>query len=485
MGLLAEDSLNYKVITEKTSLHGYVKNHFRIIERGEPMSEKQISYEKQGPEINNRNIYRVSNILKFSVYSLIGIFMFFIPVTINGASSIPLDHIVTWLNGTFSSITPIFALLVILGGAIYPFATKTWNTSKFNIVFSILKLLGLVIGLALYFNVGPSWLTNPNMGPYLFDNLVVPVGITVPLGGVLLALLTGYGLLEFVGVLSERIMQPIWKTPGRSAVNALASFVASFAVGLLITNREYKEGKFTVKQSVIIATGFSTVTVAFMIVVAKTLELMNIWNIYFWTTLFVTFAVTAVTVRIWPINKMSNNYYNGGQGNPEKNIHGEYLKNAWKNAMKTANNSSSLGKNIWDNFRDGMIMTMSILPTILSIGLLGMALAEYTPLFDYLGYIFYPITALLQIPEPLLAAKASAIGITEMFLPALLVVGAPLITKFCIAVVCISSIIFFSASVPSILSTEIPISIPTLIIIWIERTILSLIIVTPIAYLLL
>ncbi|WP_174614577.1 YjiH family protein [Virgibacillus ihumii] len=448
------------------------------------MSEKQISYETPSSEINN-NIYRVSNVLKFLVYSLIGIFMFFIPVKINGTSSIPLDHIVTWLNSTFPSITPLFALLVILGGAIYPFATKTWNTSKFNVVFSILKVLGLIIGLALYFNVGPSWLLTPNMGPYLFDNLVVPVGITVPLGGVLLALLVGYGLLEFVGVLGERIMQPIWKTPGRSAINALASFVASFAVGLLITNREYKEGKFTVKQSVIIATGFSTVTVAFMIVVAKTLELMHIWNLYFWTTLFVTFAVTAVTVRIWPISKMSDKYYNKGQGEPDEKIQGEYLKNAWKNAMVAANNAPSLARNIWDNLRDGMVMTMSILPTILSIGLICLALAEYTPLFGYLGYIFYPITALLQIPEPFLAAKAAAIGITEMFLPALLVVGAPLITKFIISVVCVSSIIFFSASVPSILSTEIPISIPKLIIIWFERTIISLIIVTPIAFLLL
>ncbi|MEM5587439.1 hypothetical protein AAHH64_12230 [Staphylococcus epidermidis] len=80
-------------------------------------------------------------------------------------------------------------------------------------------------------------------------------------------------------------------------------------MGLLITNKEYKEGKFTEKQAVIIATGFSTVTVAFMIVIAKTLHLMDIWNLYFWSTLFVTAAVTACTVRIWPISKISNTYY--------------------------------------------------------------------------------------------------------------------------------------------------------------------------------
>ena len=82
----------------------------------------------------------------------------------------------------------------------------------------------------------------------------------------------------------------------------------------------------------------------------------------------------------------------------------------------------------------------------------------------------------------LLTAKGAAIGITEMFLPSLIVVEAPLITKFIIAVTSVSTIIFFSASVPSILSTDIPIRIRDLVVIWFERTVLSLIIVTPIAY---
>lgn len=434
----------------------------------------------QEPIVNS-----ISNVLKFIGFSLIGIFVFFVPITVNGTSSIPLDHTVTWINTTFPSLTPIYALLLILGGVIYPFITKTWNQNIFNIVFSLLKIVGLAVGLIIYLKLGPDWLMNEYVGPFLFDLLVVPVGIMVPLGGVFLSLLIGYGLFEFIGVLFQRVMKPIWKTPGRSAVNAMASFVASFAVGILITNREFKEGKYTIKQAVIIATGFSTVTVSFMVIVAKTLDLMSIWNLYFAVTAFVTFLVTAITVRIWPISKIPDEYYNGMEGEPEKVIKNNYLQNAWKEAMEASNNAPNLGKNIWVNLRDGIIMTMNILPTILSIGLIGILLAEYTPIFDYIGYIFYPFTALLQLPDAFLTAKAAAIGVTEMFLPALLVVEAAHVTKFVIAVVCVSSILFFSASIPCILATEIKISIPKLIVIWIERTILSLIIVTPLAYLLL
>ncbi|CAM4081312.1 hypothetical protein Gste01_02132 [Geobacillus stearothermophilus ATCC 7953] len=66
----------------------------------------------------------------------------------------------------------------------------------------------------------------------------------------------------------------------RRLIDAVASFVGSYSIGLLITNKVFKEGKYTVKEAAIIATGFSTVSVTFMVVVAKTLGLMPIWNAY-------------------------------------------------------------------------------------------------------------------------------------------------------------------------------------------------------------
>ncbi|WP_082235244.1 YjiH family protein [Halobacillus massiliensis] len=425
-----------------------------------------------------------SNVWKFFIFSFIGILTFFIPVTINGSSSILLDHMVTFLQNTFSTGVSYYALTVIIFGAVYPFAAGSWNKNTVQTVLSFFKILGAAVAVMLIFEFGPAWLFIPDMGPFLYEKLVIPVGLLVPIGAVFLALLVGYGLLEFIGVLLQPVMRPIWKTPGRSAIDAVASFVGSYSIGLLITNRVFKEGKYNIKEATIIATGFSTVSATFMIVVAKTLGLMEIWNIYFWVTLFVTFTVTAITVRIWPLNKISEDYYEG-KAHPEEVIKEQRIKAAWHQAMKAAENSPSLVRNVWLNLKDGFIMTMAILPSILSVGLLGLVLAEFTPLFDILGYIFYPFTLLMQVPEPLLAAKASAIEIAEMFLPALLAADAPLITKFVIGTVSISAVLFFSALIPCILSTEIPVSLPKLIVIWIERTILTIIIVTPIAYLLL
>lgn len=141
-------------------------------------------------------------------------------------------------------------------------------------------------------------------------------------------------------------MRPIWKVPGRSAVDAVASFIGSYSVGLLITNRVFKEGKYTIKEATIIATGFSTVSVTFMIVIANTLGLMGIWNMYFWVTLFVTFLVTAITVRMWPLNKLSEEYYDG-EGHPEEIIKKNRIKVAWSQAMEVADQAPAISKKIF------------------------------------------------------------------------------------------------------------------------------------------
>lgn len=422
---------------------------------------------------------------KFFVYSFIGAFMFFVPVTIGERNSIMLDHIVSFIQENAGALTPYYGLVIIAAGALYPFISGSWKRSTVDIIFSIFKAIGLLVGLMLVFNFGPAWLFEPSMGPFLFEKLVVPVGLLVPIGAVFLALLVGYGLLEYVGVLMQPIMRPVWKTPGRSAIDAVASFVGSYSLGLLITNRIYKEGKYTAKEAAIIATGFSTVSATFMVIVAKTLDLMDMWLTFFWVTFIVTFAVTAITSRIWPLSKIKDEYYEDATPQPEAEISENRFAAAWKEAKATVNSSPKLIENIWINLKDGVLMAMAILPSILSIGLLGLVLAEYTPLFDWLGYIFYPFTLLVQLPEPMLAAKAASLGIAEMFLPALLVTDAALIVKFVIAVISISGIIFFSAVVPCIVATEIPLTIPQLIIIWVERVILTILITTPIAYLIL
>lgn len=428
--------------------------------------------------------YSALTFAKFIVLSIIGIYMFFVPVTINGNNTVPLDHITTYIMNNFMTYAKYYALGIILIGTIVPFVDKSWNKTKTSTVFSMFKILGSVFALLVFFNVGPKAILDPNFGPFLFNVLAVQVGLLIPIGSIFLTFLIGYGFIDAVGILMRPVMRPIWKTPGLAAVDAVASFVGSSVVGLLITNSLYKERKFNTKEACIVATGFSTVAATFMIVVAKTLDIMDLWTTFFWTSFVVTFTVSAVTVRLRPLRTKPETYYLDQEGVVEAKLEGNLLVNALDEGLRVAEQAKPIHQNMFTCTKDAIHLVMGFLPNFMSMGLIALLLAEYTPVFDIFGYVFYPITLLLQIPEPMLAAKATSLGLAEMYLPALVASGAPLVTRFIIGVGCISGVLMFTTTIPGLASTEIPLSIGEMVIIWFQRAILSLLLVTPIAYLL-
>lgn len=71
-----------------------------------------------------------------------------------------------------------------------------------------------------------------------------------------------------------------------------------------------------------------------------------------------------------------------------------------------------------------------------------------------------------------------------MFIPATMAAGhEDLVARFVIGVVCVSAIIFFSAVVPAILATDIPVKMWHLLVIWVERVALTIVLATPLAHL--
>lgn len=421
---------------------------------------------------------------KFFVFSAVGIFAFFVPFTVAGTSTILLDHIVTGIQYIFGDFTKYLIYLMIIGGTVYPFATGRWKQSFAKGLFAFLGIFGLVIATMLTFSVGPSLVFNEDLGPFLFDALVVPIGLLVPVGGIFLAFLVGFGLMEFVGVLAQPLMRPVFKLPGRAAIDAVASFVGSYSLGLLVTNRVYKSGGYTAKESAIVAIGFSTVSATFMVVIAKTVDLMHLWGQFFFGTLVVTFVTTAITVYLPPLSMIGDDYHPGVRPSPEKRVTGNLFKAAWAAARRTLDASPPVGQILLTNFRDGLVMAMQILPGILSVGFLGLLVAMFTPAFRILGYIFYPLLAILPVPDPGLASEALAIGLAELFLPATLVAGHESeMLRLMIAMVSVSQVLFFSAMIPAVLATEIPLKIWQMILAWFVRVVVSVLIAVPVAML--
>lgn len=415
---------------------------------------------------------------KLVLYSLAGIIFFFVPVTIAGRSTILLDHAASAVATHARPFAVVFVCLLILWGALAPFVRGTWRANATETVFSLLRLLGLGLTVMYLAGVGPAALFAPDMLPFLFDRLVMSVGLIVPIGAIALAFLVGYGLLELTGVLVQPVMRPVWRTPGWSAIDAVASFVGSYSLALLITDRVFKDGKYTVREAAIIATGFSTVSAAFMVIVARTLDLMGSWNLYFWSALVVTFVVTAITARIWPIAGLPQ----GDKVDPPLPAGRGRLRAALDAGLEQAAVAPPLHRLLFATLLDGMRMAALVLPSIMAVGLLGLLATKYTPIFDVIGLALYPFVWIAQLPDTMLAAKSMASGLAEMFLPAILLADADISLRFVAAIVSVSQVLFLSASIPCILATSIPLRMRDLLVIWYLRTGLSILVAAPVAW---
>ncbi|MDO4559868.1 MAG: YjiH family protein [bacterium] len=420
----------------------------------------------------------------FLFFSAIGIFMFFIPVTFMGKNSIPIDHVITMIR-KIPHLGPFYVVIVTIWGVARAVRLKKYASSFTDAFFFITNLIGTIFCAMVYFNVGPEWFLDKNIAPYIFNAVAVSVTILIPIGSIFLAFLVNYGLMECVGELMVPIMRPVFHTPGRAAIDAVASFVGSYSVGLIITNNVYRKGGYTAREAAIIGTGFSTVSATFMIIIAKTLGIIDLWNIYFWVTLAVCFAVTAITLRIPPLSHIPDTFYPGAVTEGDTTAEsGNRLERAWKIGVKTGATAPGLCEIAKDNFTYGIVMASGVGAAIMFFGVSALLISKYTALFDYTAWIYYPFFKMLGTPDAMLAAKAASTSIADMFLPAILCKDSALTTRFIIAVVCISEVLFFSGMLPCLTSTDIPLKMREIFIIWFERVAFSILLASPIVYVL-
>ncbi|GAF58120.1 LOW QUALITY PROTEIN: predicted histidine uptake transporter [Psychrobacter sp. JCM 18902] len=417
-------------------------------------------------------------LLQLIVFSAIGLVMFFVPFTIGEKSTILFDHGATYLVNQQHTLSVTLLFLLMIFGVSKPFIDGSWRKNITHMIMTAFKIIGLILAVMYVADVAPAFMMEKDMLPFLFEKLALPVGMIVPLGALILAFLVGFGLLEMVGVLMQPIMKPIWKPPGSSAIDAVASFVGSYSIGLLITNRVYLQKQYSAREAIIIATGFSTVSAAFMVIVAKTLGLMEFWNVFFWSTLVITFIVTAITARIPPIS-----LFDDSVERPTIDHKGSTrLAAAFALGLSTSRQATDLKQILWSNFRDGLTMAAAIVPSIIAVGLTGLLLAKYTPVFDALGLLLYPFTWLGGYQSRSSRLKGCSAGLAEMFLPALLLSDADILTRYVAGVISISSVLFFSA-IPCVLATEIPVSVGKMVVIWFERVVLSILLAAAFGHL--
>lgn len=96
-----------------------------------------------------------------------------------------------------------------------------------------------------------------------------------------------------------------------------------------------------------------------------------------------------------------------------------------------------------------------------------------------------PLLNLLGVPDAAAASSTLLVGFADMFTPSVIIAAssAPEMTRFIVVVVSVTQVLFLDEVGGLILGSRLPVNLPELFVIFLERTIISLLIVCPLAHL--
>ena len=440
------------------------------------------------------------SIMKFVIPSLIGIFLFMIPIPNGDGVTIPIAKLAGWLQGLFGPVIPVtlpavMTVIISLTALLSIFAVITkpnWITQRSFLVsllqvspiWLLARILGMFFAILTLFKIGPEWIWSADTGGLLLNDLI-PILFSVFLfAGLFLPLLLNFGLLEFCGTLLTKIMRPIFTLPGRSSIDCLASWMGDGTIGVLLTSKQYEDGYYTKREAAVIGTTFSVVSITFSIVVLQQMKLEEYFLSYYLTIVLAGVVAAVIMPRIPPLSRKPDSTFESAADAPDDTLPENMSRFRWGlvQATKTAddNRASNVVKGGIQNVLD---MWMGVIPIVMAIGTIALIIAETTPLFSYLGAPFVPVLNAMQVPEASEAAQTMVIGFADMFLPA--IIGADIesdLTRFVIASISVSQLIYMSEVGGLLLGSKVPVRFLDLVIIFLERTIISLPIIVIMAH---
>ncbi|MDO5519684.1 MAG: YjiH family protein [bacterium] len=451
-------------------------------------------------EKSNRNL---QNYLKFILPSLVGIVLFILPINDHGQFTIPIAVLSNLLMEFFAKYINVILVVLICTsffGSILIKVIKKINSEtkllKFELIATLfdIKPLSLVIrGISTvyvvitYFFPQYEVIASTATGGLVFSDLLPVLFSIFLLAGICLPLLLNFGLLEFVGTLLIKVMRPVFGLPGRSAVDAIASWLGDGTIGVLLTSKQYEDGYYTEKEACVIGTNFSLVSITFSLVVINTVGLGNMFLQFYLTVTFACIIAAIVIPKLPPLSRKRDTLIDGTKPEHLEEQEGKASASyGVQCALEKVENINVFESIIIDGMKNVIDMWISVIPIVMMVGTTALIIAEYTPIFKYLGLPFVPILQVLGLPEAHAAAQAMFAGFADMLIPSVMVADSVQsdITRFVVAAVSVSQLIYLSEVGALLLASKIPVKLKDLVIIFIERTLITLPIIAGIAHLL-
>ncbi len=423
---------------------------------------------------------------KFLLLSAIGIFVFFINVPFKGSTSVPMLHIINNIKAAVPARgNQLLVMILCVSTVVTALWAKSPNAPEWmkkhhpnDTWFSwFTYITSAIFGIMIIFNVGPAFIIDPVVGMSSV-NVCRDVVYAVVIAGGLVAFLTEFGLLEFLGVLLEPVMRKFFRVPGKASIDALSSFVCAPSVGVMITNNLYKSKIYTQREAVTITTCFSVCSLGAFAFLSNMANCAEYYSQLVLAALIMAFIMTAIMVRIPPTSHKKDVYIDGEVQTDEQRQVAKYGSQTIPAALEeglTKSEGSRVGS-VLTGMVNSAAFAQKVCAYVLSLSVIFLALANYTPVIRWLGVPVAPILNLLGLADVELIAPSVLSGFFALSLPSTLLKGTAVsaASGFFVVLLSTSQIIFFTESANAMLESAIPVNFKDLLIIFLERTVILL-----------
>ncbi|MBW3695544.1 YjiH family protein [Vibrio sp. T187] len=435
----------------------------------------------------------------FLIPSLIGLFLFMAPISYDGDLTIPVailaksiqalfgDHLVAIIATIIAFMSVASLLCKVFKPAFIEdnaFLQGLFNPSP---LWLAVRLIGGAAVIMTTFQVGPEAIWEENTGGLVLEGLLPTLFSVFIFAGLLLPLLLNFGLLELFGTLLSKIMRPIFNLPGRSAIDCMASWLGDGSVGILLTSKQYENKFYTQREAAVVGTTFSAVSITFSLVVIAQVELEHLFLPFYGAICLAGIVAAVVIPRLPPLSMKKDTFIDGTAPKEDADaIPAGYTTFSWglELAVNKASQVKSAKAVFGEGVRNAVDMVFGVLPVVMGLGTVALVVAEYTSVFSVLGQPFIPFLELLGVPEAVAASETIVVGFADMFIPAILAASIDNeMTRFVIAAMSVTQLIYMSEVGALLLGSKIPVNIVELFIIFILRTLITLPIIAGVAHL--
>ena len=448
--------------------------------------------------------YSAKQLAGFIIPSVIGILLFMIPIQVDGSWTITVKVIADIIGGVLGDFLPLLCVIIVTVSAVlgvaslgrpsfitsYPIVDETFTATP---IWAVIRCIGAVFIWITYLGIGADdegsflWMIScADGGGFVLNDLLTVLVIIFLLAGLLLPLLLDFGLLEFIGALLTKVMRPLFKIPGRAAVDCITSWIGDGTLGVMLTANQYEGGYYSAREASIVSTTFSAVSITFSIVVLAQVGLMDYFGVYYLLICAVGIVCAIILPRIPPLSLKKDEYTVPGRAMAETLPEGytSSVQYGLDLAIQRVDEHRGPIQFLENGVKNSAGMWFGVLPVVMCIGTLALVLSNNTQIFEILGMPFMPLLQFLQVPEAEAVSKTMIVGFTDMFTPS--IIAAATITsdmsRFIVAVISVTQLIYLSEVGGLILGSKIPVNIVELFVLFLERTIISLLIVAPLAH---